>query len=122
MSSADSIDGAGCFVASLTTLLYFGSRDSELNPTSRSGGTIGNSISSLASDCDTMRVGRAVRWTARPAPSVTVRGNPSARGASVAAGAGAGPQANTAAATDTAATAKTARDQPATITSRRRLR
>src|SRR5262245_44600888 len=108
MSSADSIDGAGCFVASLTTLLYFGSRDSELKPASRSGATIGNSISSLASDCDTMRVGRAVRRTARPAPSVTVRGNPSARGASDAGGAGAGPHAVTPTATNTAATAKTA--------------
>jgi hypothetical protein len=49
MSSGDSIDGAGWRAASETTLLYLGSRDSALRPTSRSGATIGKSISSLAS-------------------------------------------------------------------------
>jgi hypothetical protein len=89
-SSAVSMIGAGWPAAISTTLLYVASWTSGLRPTSRSGGTSANRISSVPSVCETIRRGLAASRTARPAPSVTVRGKPAAGAVVEAAGGASG--------------------------------
>ena len=77
MSSAVSTEGAGCRRAgSEQRLLSFGSRESELKPTRRSGATSENRISSAPSVCETMRFGGPASRTSRPAPSTSVLQGP----------------------------------------------